>query len=110
MGWLRRLRDWLLGGRALGDWRLTFYTRRGCHLCEVAWEKVRRARRRYGFQVDVIDVDGDAGLRERFGELVPVVEVNGRLRFRGGVNRVLLERLLRAEADRRRQGSSTGNV
>src|SRR5437764_148097 len=58
-------------------------------------------RRRYGFALDALDVDGDAALRERFGLLVPVVAVNGKVRFRGGVNAVLLERLLRAEAERR---------
>jgi hypothetical protein len=101
MGWLRRLRDWLLGGTVLADWRFILYTRSGCHLCEVAWQRLQRARRRYGFRIEVVDVDGDDALRQRHGQLVPVVEVNGRLRFRGGVNPVLLERLLRAEVERR---------
>jgi glutaredoxin len=102
VGWLGRLRDWLLGGTALAGWRVTLYTRRGCHLCDAALGRLRRARRRYGFAVDIVDVDEDAGLRERYGLLVPVVAVNGKVRFRGGVNAVLLERLLRAEAEGRR--------
>src|SRR5579884_3913091 len=89
MGWLARLRRWLFGGDALAAWRVVLYTRRGCHLCDTAWERLRRARRRYGFGLTAVDVDGDAALRERYGLLVPVVEVNGTVRLRGGVNPLL---------------------
>ena len=43
---------------------------------------------------------GDAELRALHGDWVPVVTVDGKVRFRGGVNPRLLERLLRAEARR----------
>ena len=97
MGWLRRLRDWLLGGTALAGWRVTLYTRRGCHLCETAWQRLQRARRRHGFALEAVDIDRDAELVALYGLQVPVVTVNGKVRFRGQVNGVLLERLLRAE-------------
>jgi hypothetical protein len=74
------------------------YTRRGCHLCEVAWGRLEAARRRYGFRLTARDVDADPGLAAEHGQCVPVVTVNGKVRFRGGVNPALLERLLRAEA------------
>jgi glutaredoxin len=70
------------------------YTRRGCHLCDEAWEKLERARERHGFALEAIDVDSDAELAAKYGMEVPVVTVNGTVRFRGGVNAVLLERLL----------------
>jgi hypothetical protein len=73
------------------------YTRCGCHLCDVAWQSLERAQSRYRFKLTAVDVDGDAELAARYGEQVPVVTVNGKLRFRGTVNAVLLERLLRAE-------------
>jgi glutaredoxin len=76
------------------------YSRAGCHLCDVAHEQLTRARRRYGFALRVIDVDGDPELRRRHGERVPVVVVNGRERFWGRFNPVLLERLLAAGAAR----------
>ena len=44
-------------------------------------------------------MDTDGELVARYGEWVPVVTVNGKVRFRGGVNPVLLERLLRAESN-----------
>jgi glutaredoxin len=73
------------------------YTRQGCHLCEQAWELLKRARRRHGFALRSVDVDGDPALAEQFGLEVPVVVVDGRVRFRGVVNAVLLGRLFAAD-------------
>lgn len=73
------------------------HTRRGCHLCEDAWQILSQAKGRYGFTLEAIDVDDDLELAAAYGETVPVVTVNGKVRFRGGVNAVLLERLLRGE-------------
>ncbi len=80
----------------LGPWEIVMYTRHGCHLCEQAWEQLERAQSRYGFTLRQVDVDGDSQLVRAYGECVPVVTVNGRVRFRGVVNPVLLERLLTA--------------
>jgi glutaredoxin len=80
--------------------QVVLYTRRGCHLCDDAWQRLRKARRRHGFTLTTVDVDTDAELVARFGETVPVVAVNGKVRFRGAVNEVLLTRLFRAAARR----------
>src|SRR5438046_6682452 len=89
-GWFRRT---AVRGTALD---VILYTRKGCHLCEEAWQQLEDARRRYRFTLRTQDVDTDPALRERYGEQVPVVTVNGKVRFRGGVNRILLDRLLHA--------------
>jgi glutaredoxin len=73
---------------------ILFYTRAGCHLCEQAWELLEAARRKYGFELTAVDVDSDPGLAAEHGEQVPVVVVDGKVRFRGHVNPVLLRRLL----------------
>lgn len=73
---------------------VVMYTRRGCHLCEEAWELLERAQRRHGFALRQVDVDGDPELVRQYDTCVPVVVIDGRVRFRGTVNRVLLERLL----------------
>ncbi|HEV3260459.1 MAG TPA: glutaredoxin family protein [Gemmataceae bacterium] len=77
------------------------YTRPGCHLCELAWDRLRKEQARYRFRVSLVNVDADTALAARYGERVPVVTVNGKQRFSGGVNGVLLTRLLVAEANRR---------
>jgi glutaredoxin len=84
--------------RRLAHVRVVMYTRRGCHLCEDAWRLLHGARRRYGFALEAVDVDGDPDLTARYGMEVPVVTVDGKVRFRGHVNPHLLERLLRAES------------
>jgi glutaredoxin len=91
--------SWLRRRRMAGLEPLHFivYTRRGCHLCEDACQCLTRAQRRYRFTLTAVDIDGDAELAGRYGDQVPVVTVNGKLRFRGYVNEVLLERLLKAE-------------
>jgi glutaredoxin len=81
--------------------QVVLYTRQGCHLCEAALHTVDEVRTSYPFTLSVIDVDSDLQLRDRFGEEVPVVMVNGKVRFRGRVNRALLQRLLYAEGRRR---------
>jgi predicted thioredoxin/glutaredoxin len=66
------------------------YTRTGCHLCDDAYEVLIRN----GLLPESIDIDADPMLVERFTECVPVVEIDGKIRFRGRVNEVLLKRLL----------------
>ena len=58
--------------------RVTFYTRAGCHLCDVARDIVARVCAEVGETFDEVDIDGDPELRERFTEEVPVTFVDGR--------------------------------
>jgi glutaredoxin len=81
----------------LGHLHLVLYTRAGCHLCEAAWDQLQEGQRRFGYLLAAVDVDSDPELQARYGEHVPVVTVNGKVRFRGRVNPVLLRRLLEAE-------------
>ena len=84
--------------RPLKHLKLVMYTRQGCHLCESAWRELEQRRKRYGFTLEAVDIDDDPALQRDYGNLVPVVAISGRVRFRGQLNPVLLERLLRAEA------------
>jgi len=67
------------------------YSRPGCHLCDEAVELLRG----YGLQPETINIDTNPDLADRFGCCIPVVEMGGRIRFRGRVNQVLLRRLLK---------------
>jgi hypothetical protein len=79
---------------------VVLYARKGCHLCDTAWEQLQQRQREFGFDLEAVDVDDNPDLGARYGIEVPVVSVNGKVRFRGQVNTVLLDRLLRAEARR----------
>lgn len=43
----------------------------------------------------LVDIDHDPNLRERFDTCVPVVEIDGQIRFRGRVEPTLLQRIIR---------------
>jgi glutaredoxin len=53
--------------------RLTLYSRAYCHLCHDMLREAESLRQELGFEITVVDVDSDASLEERFGELVPVL-------------------------------------
>lgn len=69
---------------------VTLYTRSGCHLCDDAHELLLAQ----GLNPRLVDIDADPALREKFDVCVPVVEIDGKVRFRGRVEPVLLRRLL----------------
>jgi glutaredoxin len=88
--WLRRW--WHRSARVR---HVVMYSRAGCHLCDAAWALLEQARARSHFTLEKIDVDADAALAARYGSEVPVVVIDGKERFRGRVNAVLLNRVFR---------------
>jgi glutaredoxin len=73
-----------------GEFNVVLYSRQGCHLCDDAEQTLLQ----HGLTPAVIDIDTDPQLKFRFDTCVPVVEIDGRVRFRGRVNPVLLRRIL----------------
>jgi len=69
---------------------VVLYTRQGCCLCDQAHELLQN----HGLEPQLVDIDRDESLREQFNTCVPVVEIDGKVRFRGKVDPVLLKRLL----------------
>ena len=53
--------------------QLKFYGRSYCHLCDEMLAALEPLCAEFGFAIDVVDVDGDAALEQRFGTLVPVL-------------------------------------
>ena len=72
------------------------YTREGCHLCDDAISLLMR----YGFEPSIVDIDADPMLCEKFTTCVPVVSFDGKVRFRGRINEVLLARIVDKAAGR----------
>ncbi|HEX5470623.1 MAG TPA: glutaredoxin family protein [Lacipirellulaceae bacterium] len=70
--------------------QVVLYTRQHCPLCEEAREVLDAFR----IAPIVVDIDTDENVRKRFDTCVPVVEIEGRVRFRGQVNPRLLRRIL----------------
>jgi thioredoxin reductase (NADPH) len=53
--------------------RLTLYSRAYCHLCHDMQAEVEGLRSEFDFELSILDVDSDASLEERYGEVVPVL-------------------------------------
>ena len=84
---------------------VVLYTRNECHLCEQA-EALLRAHRVSFVAIDIDrPVETAAGLsypdRDRFDTCVPVLEVRGKIRFRGRIDPLLLSRIIQAELTER---------
>lgn len=73
------------------DIEVVLYTRKDCHLCDDALEVLKR----YGIEPKLVDIDQHPDKLAEYNECVPVVEIDGRVHFRGKVNEVLLRRILR---------------
>jgi glutaredoxin len=83
--------------------QLTLYTRADCCLCLEMKMVIRRVAEGIPLDLHEIDVDTSDELRERFGEQVPVLFVNGRKAFKYSVKASELKRqLLRKEGFGRR--------
>ena len=57
--------------------RLTLYGKPGCHLCDEARVLVDAARERHAFDLTLVDVSIDPLLHRRYGERIPVLEIDG---------------------------------
>ncbi|MEZ4445876.1 MAG: glutaredoxin family protein [Polyangiaceae bacterium] len=77
---------------------LVFYTREGCHLCDVAIADLERIRQVHPFRLTILDLDHDAPEEKRkaYDWEVPVVELEGRKIMKYRIDETRLVRLLGA--------------
>jgi len=73
---------------------ITLYGKPGCCLCDEARETVSSVRTRVPFELEEVDISLDPSLHRRYGERIPVLELDGAVAFELGVNAVALEDLL----------------
>ncbi|UQX88870.1 glutaredoxin family protein [Jatrophihabitans telluris] len=59
------------------DHRVTLVTRQGCHLCADAEAQLRLLSTELGFELDLVDVDSERELANRFSDRVPVILIDG---------------------------------
>lgn len=73
---------------------VTLLTRRNCPLCDEARHVTEKVLRDFQLTLTTEDVDTDPRLVEAYGELVPVVQIDGVDVFYGKVSELRLRRLL----------------
>ena len=58
---------------------VTVYSRSGCHLCEIAIDRIKSIKPEYEFSLNVVLIDDDNELEEEFGEQVPVIMIDNKI-------------------------------
>jgi glutaredoxin len=72
--------------------RVEIYSRPGCHLCDEAKVVIDRVRRKYGFELRLINVETDPALEASYGMEIPVVVINGNKAFKYHVDEAEFEK------------------
>jgi len=78
---------------------LVLYSRPACHLCDVMKEQLAGAHLPLAWHLVERNIDDDPALVERFGESIPVLEIGGRVAFKGRLEAGGLERKFRRLAE-----------
>jgi glutaredoxin len=56
---------------------VTVYSRKNCHLCDVAMESLESVKVELDFEIEKIYIDGNTDLTNKYGEEVPVIHIDG---------------------------------
>ena len=76
---------------------LTIYTKKDCHLCDIAKETLLVLRQEFQFSLTEVDIEKDSQAYEKYRYLIPVLEMNGRIIFTYRINEDELKYLLRLQ-------------
>lgn len=59
--------------------KVTIYSRTGCHLCEIAVDKVKSVRDEFNFDLEIKFIDNLQVLEKEYGEQVPVILIDDKI-------------------------------
>jgi glutaredoxin len=76
---------------------MRLYSRPGCHLCDEMKVIVEALVGDFGVVLEEVDITKDPELESRYGQEIPVLEINGRKAFKYRLTERELRRRLRAE-------------
>lgn len=77
---------------------LTLYSKKNCHLCDIAKEKLHNLQDELGFSITEVDIENDRAAFEKYKYLIPVVEIDGRIIFTYRINEDELINLITQES------------
>lgn len=82
------------------SFHIVLYGRPGCHLCEQVEAHIRRLEQEFSLRLQLVNIESDPQLHERYMLTIPVVAIDGEDVFLS-VNAVVTEEELRQELRRR---------
>jgi glutaredoxin len=77
---------------------VTLYGKKECCLCDEALEVLQKVQASLPFDLQKIDISGNAELLEKFGHKIPVIFIDGIPSFKYRVNERRLRSMLTAQA------------
>ena len=86
---------------------VTLYTRENCKLCDEVRADLKTLQEKYPHRLVAVDIDSEPALKEKFGGIIPVLEV-GPYSLKAPITRQTLEVTLGAASDRRGQLEQVG--
>lgn len=59
--------------------KVTVYSRSGCHLCEIAIDRIISVKEELNFNLEVELIDSSIELQKEYGEQVPVILIDDKV-------------------------------
>jgi glutaredoxin len=77
---------------------ITIYSKKNCHLCDIAKEALIDIRKEFPFSLIEVDIEKDKETFEKYKYLIPVIEVDGEKIFTYKVNETELKTILKLKS------------
>ncbi len=75
--------------------KVTLYSKKDCHLCEVAKETLLKLQQEFPFSLEEVDIEKDRAIFEKYKYLIPVIEIDGKEVFTYRVDENELKNLIK---------------
>ncbi len=76
---------------------ITIYSKKDCHLCDVAKETLFEIKQEFPFSLIEIDIGRDKTAFEKYKHLIPVVEIDGKIISCYRINATEVKKILRSK-------------
>jgi len=77
---------------------VTIYSKKECHLCDIAKEELEALQCDYEFSLKEVDIEKDKLSFEKYKYLIPVIELDGEIISTYRVNGEKLKNMLKAKS------------
>ena len=72
-------------GRSKQPLQVVLYSKPGCHLCDVMKSEIAKSGSENRYELSEVNIESDPELNERFALSIPVLEIEGRIAFKGAL-------------------------
>jgi glutaredoxin len=80
---------------------ITIYSKKDCHLCEIAKEALINIRKEFPFSLTEVDIEKNKAIFEKYKYLIPVIEIDGEKTFTYKLNEAELKKILKLKSQPR---------